>query len=174
MRSSCRRNQRRTASAPFALGAGTHFDLAQAHESAAKHVKDLQASQSPGEVHAVSNKSPIMKDATVHDTSNSCRCGGDHCASKCMFRESECLHCGKKGHIAKVCRSKLRGVPPKCAPQRGQAHTYMLIDDEPMKSQMQCTPCMQSGVTALHPSTPQLRSTRPNCKWKWPLVHHCY
>ena len=80
------------------------FDLAQAHESAAKYVKDLQASQSPGEVHAVSNKSPIMKDATVHDTSNCCRCGGDHRASKCKFRESECLHCSKKGHIAKVCQ----------------------------------------------------------------------
>ena len=53
---------------------------------------------------------------------------GDHRASKCRFRKSECLHCGKKGHIAKVCRSKLRGVPPKRAPQWGQAH---LIDEEP-------------------------------------------
>ena len=70
----------------------------------------------------------LLSEPELRDTSNCYRCGGDHRASKCRFRKSECLHCGKKGHIAKVCRSKLRGVPPKRAPQWGQAH---LIDEEP-------------------------------------------
>ena len=35
------------------------------------------------------------------------RCGGNHHQSNCRFREVECHSCKKKGHIAKVCRSKL-------------------------------------------------------------------
>ena len=34
------------------------------------------------------------------------RCGGKHLATKCRFATEECHSCGKRGHIAKVCRSK--------------------------------------------------------------------
>ena len=33
-------------------------------------------------------------------------------ADKCRFKESDCHHCGKKRHLAKVCRSKQRGSKP--------------------------------------------------------------
>ncbi|XP_055918664.1 uncharacterized protein K02A2.6-like [Eupeodes corollae] len=33
-------------------------------------------------------------------------CGGRHFRNQCKFREAECHACGKKGHIARRCRSK--------------------------------------------------------------------
>ena len=41
------------------------------------------------------------------DRQNHCyRCGGEHRASSCRFRESRCFKCQKFGHIAKVCRGQ--------------------------------------------------------------------
>lgn len=34
-------------------------------------------------------------------------CGGNHNRSACRFRNAECRRCGKKGHLAKVCRANL-------------------------------------------------------------------
>ena len=34
------------------------------------------------------------------------RCGAKHHPARCPFREYECHHCKKKGHLAKVCRKK--------------------------------------------------------------------
>ena len=34
------------------------------------------------------------------------RCNGRHKANDCQFKSKECYVCKKKGHIAKVCRSK--------------------------------------------------------------------
>lgn len=33
-------------------------------------------------------------------------CGGHHARAQCPFRDANCHNCKKKGHIAKVCRSK--------------------------------------------------------------------
>ena len=47
-------------------------------------------------------------------TTSSCyRCGGPHLASVCRFKDSECHYCGKKGHIAKVCRAKSKQAAQK-------------------------------------------------------------
>jgi len=36
------------------------------------------------------------------------RCGAKHKATDCKFKDAECNFCKKKGHIAKVCHSKLK------------------------------------------------------------------
>ncbi len=36
------------------------------------------------------------------------RCGGQHMAQTCKFREVTCHTCGERGHIARVCRSGSR------------------------------------------------------------------
>ena len=34
---------------------------------------------------------------------------GNHSSNLCKFKEAKCYSCSKKGHIAKVCRSKTAG-----------------------------------------------------------------
>jgi len=34
------------------------------------------------------------------------RCGGNHLAPACKFKDAECRFCKKKGHLARVCRAK--------------------------------------------------------------------
>jgi len=36
------------------------------------------------------------------------RCGGEHLATVCRFKEAICRYCNKKGHIAKACRGKAK------------------------------------------------------------------
>ena len=52
------------------------------------------------------------------DSRNPCyRCGRtSHSPSDCKFKEVTCNHCGKKGHIAPVCRSKAKSQQPAPAP----------------------------------------------------------
>ena len=70
------------------------FEIAMASESAEKNVKDLQSPV------------PVNKLKT-HSTQNPCyRCGEKHKAAVCRFKNVECRKCGKKGHIACVCKSK--------------------------------------------------------------------
>ena len=49
---------------------------------------------------------PEREELTAHRRLS--RAGGRHPADKCRFKESDCHHCGKKGHLAKVCRSRKR------------------------------------------------------------------
>ena len=86
------------------------FEIAMASESAEKNVKDLQSG-------AQLTDSPVNKLSTRHSaTQKSCyRCGDKHKAADCRFRTAECRKCGKKGHIARACKSKL-------VPAKGQPH----------------------------------------------------
>ena len=69
------------------------FELALASESADKNAKDLQP-MSSFTVNQVQHKK------------NCYRCGDKHSAADCKFKTAECRKCGKKGHIARACRSK--------------------------------------------------------------------
>ena len=69
------------------------FELALASESADKNAKDLQP-MSSSTVNQVQHKK------------NCYRCGDKHNAADCKFKTAECHKCGKKGHIARACRSK--------------------------------------------------------------------
>ena len=39
------------------------------------------------------------------------RCGDSHTTHNCRFKDQTCYHCGKVGHISRVCRSKQQGKP---------------------------------------------------------------
>ena len=79
------------------------YEIAQFMESAAKNSTDMQSmisNPSPTQpVHSVEKKE-LVGDVEYY------KCGGHHFASTCQFKNSDCNACGKKGHIARVCRSR--------------------------------------------------------------------
>ena len=78
--------------------------MAQAMESADKDTKDLQSTRIPAEVHTIlRNSSPPRG-----QTRDCYHCGGKHTTDDCRFKEAVRHFCKKKGHIARVCRSKAK------------------------------------------------------------------
>ena len=111
------------------------FELAQAMESANKHAHDLQAV--PATVHVV--RSQPGGAPPKSKTSQCYRCGGKHLAADCRFKEVNCNNCGKKGHLARVCRSKAKSTndrkPGKTVPRdthtiRGASSNNSESDDQ--------------------------------------------
>ena len=85
--------------------------LSQAMELADRDTKDLQVASTvnPAQIHKLHKKASSSPKSSK-DTAAVCyRCGGKHLANHCRFKEAECHACGKKGHIAKVCKSKKTG-----------------------------------------------------------------
>ena len=87
------------------------FEKAQAMELAVQGMSHMTDSK-PAPVYNMHNKSGTGK----HSTNSShparvecCRCGGNHYATICRFMEATCRTCGKKGHLARVCRSSAKG-----------------------------------------------------------------
>jgi len=77
------------------------IELSQAFEAAEKNAKDMQAPQTEGAIQQM-NKTDFTK------PKKPCyRCGrGVHKPSECCYKDFVCNYCKKKGHLAKVCRSK--------------------------------------------------------------------
>ena len=112
-------------------------ELALLHESAEENSKVLSA---PTAVHRTEREAPAFAhlrrdDSSTQGRSDSpCyRCGGQHDASRCRFKESLCNFCGKKGHIQRVCRSRRREPQQPAAPRQGsgQRQTHRLEEDAP-------------------------------------------
>ena len=98
------------------------FQLAQALEAAERNVKDLQSPERQDKLHHLQSQAAR---ATRHEPSQCYRCGADHQPADCRFKDAECHYCHKKGHIAKVCRSKARDRtrrPPRRNPPRKGTH----------------------------------------------------
>ena len=93
------RLQRQLLAKPSPLSFEDAFSLAQAHESAEQNAKDLQKS-AVTHVHVVKPEPKHQGDCH--------RCGGKHPQHSCRFRKTVCNFCKKTGHIAKVCRTRLR------------------------------------------------------------------
>ena len=62
------------------------------------------------------------------------RCGDSHLATNCRFSDAICHFCKKRGHIAKVCRTKRNSVRSASLRSRRTAHNAHLIEDADRKT----------------------------------------
>jgi hypothetical protein len=113
------------------------LELAQAIESGERDTKQLKAAQatSTPPVHYSSTKRPDHKQKKGKEQSKSTktqgspivcyRCGGAHLATACRFISAVCHACKKRGHTARVCRSR-----PNLGRQAKKAHHLVETEDE--------------------------------------------
>ncbi|CAI5686860.1 unnamed protein product [Oreochromis niloticus] len=79
------------------------LEIAQAIETAANNTKDIRKANNnmhSTEVHHVSQSVR----GKPRELLECYRCGGAHFAKDCVFKDSTCHNCKKKGHLAKKCR----------------------------------------------------------------------
>ena len=81
------------------------FELAQSMETADQNTNDLQA-PSRSEPRSRQDDFHYIPRAGNQTPRYVCyRCGGNHKAPDCKYKDAICKNCSKKGHLAKVCRS---------------------------------------------------------------------
>ncbi|XP_072171469.1 uncharacterized protein [Diadema setosum] len=102
-------------------------DIATSVEMAERNVCDLQSTQAPrgnGATNKVfKQQAGHKKNKTGAQHRNSCyRCGQGHEKGKCKAVDATCHNCGKRGHFAKVCRSKTNSG------QRTEVQTQFLAE----------------------------------------------
>jgi len=87
-------------------------------------VKDLQARQPPkvATMLALNKPTKSHRPPAVSVSTKCYRCGGQHPAKDCSFKDAGCHGCKKRGHIAKVCRTK--------AKDKQQWRTHQLTRDD--------------------------------------------
>ena len=95
------------------------LDISQAIEAAERNTRDLQAKQTPKPTLALYQPTRRLYSQGLPKSSDSqtkCyRCGSSHQARECPFKDAEYHYCKRKGHIAKVCRTKARDEGNKMA-----------------------------------------------------------
>ena len=98
------------------------MELALAQESAEQNAAQLQApSQTTTQVNKLGGH-PNPKASNGKKSFGTChRCGGKHMQKDCPFKEAECHKCKKKGHLARVCRSKTKQTKSNAAPRQARA-----------------------------------------------------
>eukprot|EP00731_Ephydatia_muelleri_P005042 Em0002g1218a len=100
------------------------FELAKLAELAERSAGEIQPPVGdPEPVHVVQAPQPRANQDACY------RCGGRHKASECWCRNVECYHCGKQGHLARVCRAK-RG------PSRKPVTLRVLLNDSPLEMEV--------------------------------------
>ena len=105
------------------------FELAQAMEAAERNVRDLQSATTQEKLHALHLQSQDAAMTRRTPPSRCYRCGANHKAADCRFKDTECHYCHKKGHIAKVCQSKTRDFnrKPPCSPPPRKGSTHHVV-----------------------------------------------
>ena len=105
------RMRRRILAEP-ALDFDKALQLVTAMELADRSDRDLQESGVATGVNSVHWLSSTRRDkknglGSRMPLAESCsRCGGRHSAVTCKFKNADCFHCRKRGHIARACRNK--------------------------------------------------------------------
>ena len=82
------------------------YELAVLHESAVQNSRLLSTSTTTS-VH-YSGSTPTVSPPQDSQSKQCYRCGGNHLAKTCRFKEFVCNFCSKKGHIQRVCQTRLR------------------------------------------------------------------
>ena len=85
------------------------FDLCQAYETAERDAHDIHfrqkgSSSDPQGKTESFDQSPIDKVKSIPVKERCYKCGRFHFPKNCPFKDAECFNCGKRGHIARVCR----------------------------------------------------------------------
>ena len=90
------------------------MEIAVAMETAIRDASELQSELNPNPVPHVDKLTEHNKPTPAKPATNPpCyRCGGNtHMTHNCFYKDQICHHCGKQGHIQRVCRSKQQGKP---------------------------------------------------------------
>ncbi len=101
------------------------FTKAQAMESADRDSQDLQKPRVADSLHVLRSADGPGKPSLYPCP----RCGGKHRAADCRFRETVCHCCKKKGHLARVCRSKERQQQGQRSERPGKHHSTNVLDE---------------------------------------------
>lgn len=130
--------QRRLLSEPE-LSYKKAVELAIALELATKNVEDLSIKDGVtcnNKVHRVQQHKSFQSDDSSKSQRDCYRCGGQHEASKCRFREIMCFNCDKKGHIAKVCRSERKQTGYRAQgntkSDKEKSKTHLVAESDPV------------------------------------------
>ena len=107
-------------------------------ELAAKDIADMQK-RTPSTVvphqpvHQL-NPPKERKQRTVPTIIECYRCGGNHYATKCKFINADCRSCGKKGHLARVCRAPSKSSKSATTTSIARGHTLEHSKTKPDQS----------------------------------------
>ena len=143
-----------------ALSLDKAVEIALAMESAEHNARDLQKSQHPQAVNVLKNHSAAPQRTR---TVECYRCGGAHLATECRFMDTECRLCKKKGHLARVCRSKkaadksssklLKAGATSKANKNTFQSTHSVETADTMENELEASPYTLFNVTS-SPSSP--------------------
>ena len=113
------------------------YELAQALETVDKDAREVMTSAhvdfQPTHINVLQKKP--NRPATPPSHGPVCyRCGDSHLATNCRFSDAICHFCKKRGHIAKVCRTKRNSVRSASLRSRRTAHNAHFIEDADRKT----------------------------------------
>ncbi|XP_032068760.1 uncharacterized protein K02A2.6-like [Thamnophis elegans] len=74
-------------------------------------------------------------------------CGGNHERAECRFRQALCQRCGRKGHIARVCRAAQPMPCPESQANRSRQHRTRT--EGPKKARMDCHAILRNATQGL-------------------------
>ena len=108
------------------------LELSLAAEAAEWNTRELDTGMQRTSVHKLSGQGERPRKEGGAQSLQCYRCDGKHRPNQCRFKDSACHNCGKKGHLAKVCRSRRLGESvQRREPKRQQEQTHLIEEATP-------------------------------------------